>query len=358
MGDLEMAAASTWTNLFSGDQNTLDAAWALFMNNLLSYARLAPRELRDSILEGGGRWQGSGYGQGNLSRLIYDFTKVAVLATNFADYRDVVLVGLALFWRSASIPKELSGDAKSAAFQLCVALDKDDDKEDEEFTMELPWAEGLLPLSPSLSHIMKNMTVQLEQFERSKLLKDLPYFEGIDREANINNHRRDATVPVERVHRSWETASLNILRLIALLDTSLTSAQPPCDLSNSEILERLFSYALDLSKRIHDYRKQKSIPDATPVKNALFSKEDLALAKQNQSVNKLSSSSSSFSKGSFQMGKDRYANNNYGRQQRPQGQQFYSGSNRGGGGKGKGGGRGYGGGRPQGASGGSAPGNP
>ena len=33
--------------------------------------------------------------------------------------------------------------------------------------MELPWTEGLLPLSPSLSHIMKNMTVQLEQFERS-----------------------------------------------------------------------------------------------------------------------------------------------------------------------------------------------
>ena len=94
MGDLEMAVASTWTNLFSGDQNTLDAAWALFMHNLLSYARLAPRELRDSILEGGGRWRGSGYGQGNLSRLIYDFTKVAVLATNFDDYRDVVLVGL------------------------------------------------------------------------------------------------------------------------------------------------------------------------------------------------------------------------------------------------------------------------
>ena len=320
------------------------------MHNLLSYAPLAPRELRDSILEGGGRWRASGCGQGNLSRLIYDFTKVAVLATNFDDYRDVVLVGLALFWRSASIPKELNGDAKSAAFQLCEALDKPS-VEDEEFTMELPWTEGLLPLSPSLSHIMKNMTVQLEQFERSKLLKDLPY------EANINNHRRDATVPVEGVHRSWETASLNILRLIALLDNSLTSAQPPCDLSNSEILERLFSYALDLSKRIHEYRKQKSIPDATPVKNALISKEDLASAKQNQSVNKLNSSSSSFFKGSFQMGKDPYANNNYGRQQRPQGHQFSSGSNRGGGGKGKGVGRGYGGGHPQGASGGSAPGN-
>ena len=73
---------------------------------------------------------------------------------------------------------------------------------------------------------MKNMTSQLEQFERSKLLKDLPSFEGIEREASINNHHRDAMVPVERVHRSWMTASLTILRLIALLDNSLTSTQP------------------------------------------------------------------------------------------------------------------------------------
>ena len=49
----------------------------------------SPQELRDSILEGGGRCQGSGYGQDNFCRLIYDFTKVAILATNFADYRDV-----------------------------------------------------------------------------------------------------------------------------------------------------------------------------------------------------------------------------------------------------------------------------
>ena len=206
-----MAAASTWTNLFSGDHNTLDATWALFMHNLLSYARLAPQELRDSILEGGGRWQGSGYGQGNLSRLSYDFTKVAVFPTNFADYRDVVLVVLALFWRPASIAKDLNGDSKSAAFQLCEALEKPSE-EDEEFTMDLPWTEVLLPLSPSLSRIMKNMLTQLEQFERSNLVKDLPYFEGLEREAAINNHRRDAMVPVERVHRSWESASFAILR--------------------------------------------------------------------------------------------------------------------------------------------------
>ena len=58
--------------------------------------------------------------------------------------------------------------------------------------------------------------------------------------------------------------------------------------------------------------------------------------------------------------KDRYANNNYGRQQqRSQGHSsFSSGSNRSCGGKGRGGGRGYGGGRPQGAGGGSAPRNP
>ena len=98
--------------------------------------------------EGGGRWRGSGYGQGNLARLIHDFTKGAVLDTNFDDCRDVVLVGLALFWWSASIPKQLNGHAKSAAFQWCEPLEKPS-VEDEDFTMDLHWTEVLLLLSPS-----------------------------------------------------------------------------------------------------------------------------------------------------------------------------------------------------------------
>ena len=73
----------------------------------------------------------------------------------------MVLVGLALILAAGSIPKDLSGDPKSAAFQLCEALEKRSE-DHEEFTMDLPWTEALLPLSPSLSHIMKNMTTQLE----------------------------------------------------------------------------------------------------------------------------------------------------------------------------------------------------
>ena len=82
-------------------------------------------------------WQGSGHGQGSLPRLVHDFTKVTVLGTNFVDYGDVVLVRLPLFWRSASIPKDLSGDSKCAAFQLCEALEKPSE-DDEELTIDLP----------------------------------------------------------------------------------------------------------------------------------------------------------------------------------------------------------------------------
>ena len=58
---------NSWTDLFSGDEGTLDHAWKLFMEDLVPLVAIAPGGLQDNIIQGGGHWSGAGYGQGNLS---------------------------------------------------------------------------------------------------------------------------------------------------------------------------------------------------------------------------------------------------------------------------------------------------
>ena len=105
---------NSWQDLFSGDQGTLHHAWKLFMEDLVPLVAIAPEGLHDNIIQGGGHWSRAGYGQRNLSRLIFDMSKVRVLSTRFDVYRDVILVVLALYWHLNSLPKVLEGDAKQA----------------------------------------------------------------------------------------------------------------------------------------------------------------------------------------------------------------------------------------------------
>ena len=296
---------NSWADLFSGDQGTLDHAWKLFMDDLVPLVAIAPEGLQDNIIQGGGNWSGAGYGQGNLSRLIFDMSKVGVLSTRFDVYRDVILVALALHWRLNSLPKVLDGDAKQAAFALCDALGADAPGP------TLPWAVEELELSESFQSIWDNMKVQLEFEDRKRLLKDIPFFKGLPHDAACNNHRRDGNVAVDKVHKSWENATLNILRMLAVIDAKLVDPQAtPSDIVLDSIVGRTFAATTDLFVRIQEYRKQKSIPDAMSFKNPLFSKEDLALAAHNQKVNKASSYSSAFrNMPQNNQGQGRYNNN-------------------------------------------------
>ena len=100
---------------------------------------------------------------------------------------------------------------------------------------------------------------------------------------------------MDKVHKSWENSTLNILRMLAVIDAKLVDLQaPPSDVVLDTIVDRAFAATTDLFLRIQEYRKKKSIPDAMSFKNPLFSKEDLALAAHNQKVNKASSYSSAF----------------------------------------------------------------
>ena len=185
-------------------------------------------------------------------------------------YRDIVMVGLALVFKSHSLPKTLEGDAKSAAFGLCNVLENHSRKVEDPV---LPWAVKLLHLSSSQAHTVASMSKPLEGFERSRLLKDVPYFESLLAEASVNNHRGDGKNEMECIHRAWESSLLQILRMLASMDAMLAaddklSIQPA--ISADESLDRAFSVELDLSLRIREYRKSKGIPETVTPTNPLF----------------------------------------------------------------------------------------
>ena len=53
------------------------------MEGLVHLVAIAPQGSQDNIIQGGGHWSDAGYGQGNLSRLIFDMAMVGVLSTRF-----------------------------------------------------------------------------------------------------------------------------------------------------------------------------------------------------------------------------------------------------------------------------------
>ena len=53
------------------------------MENLVLLVAIVPKGLQHNNIHGGGQWSGAGYEEGNLSRLIFDMSKVGVLSTRF-----------------------------------------------------------------------------------------------------------------------------------------------------------------------------------------------------------------------------------------------------------------------------------
>ena len=151
---------------------------------------------------------------------------------------------LALHWRLNSLPKVLDGDAKQAAFALCDALGAGAP------TPSLPWSVEEIKLSESFQHIWDNMKVQLDFRDRKCLSMDIPFFKGVSHDATCNNHRRDDNVAVDKVHKSWEKATLNILRMSAVLDAKLVDPQAtPSDVVLDTIVDRTFAATTDLFLR-------------------------------------------------------------------------------------------------------------
>ena len=225
----------------------LDAAWKAFLADFRQLSRLVPFELRQSVVIAGQRWEGHGYGVFTFSRLSFDLCGHGVLASIFDACRNVILVALALYWQVQDMPIIIEGEAKDAAFAICASLTKEDDeklkevpKDNEETPVAMPWALSTLLLPETYKRIMGNLKHSLEDADRARLSRDVLFFEGLLRDAAINNHRRDSSLRAERVHRAWENEICKALRLLVQLDFSLQPAGDS-DLEREDLFERLYS---------------------------------------------------------------------------------------------------------------------
>ena len=277
---------NSWSTLVSDDENIRNVAWSAFVGNLKTYVRLVPQEVRGAVVEKGMQWNGAGYGQGSLGRLIYELSGECVLSVSFDEYRNVVLVALALYWTLPTMPLVLEGSAKAAAFAICKVLSDEDSKPSSAPSVRMPWKLQQTPLPKQYSEIIKKLTHSLDDSERAHLLKDVPFFTDLPHDPPVNNHGKDASVAIERTHRAWESQVYKAIRLLVSLDLSMEDDSSSVPFEPEALCERLFSILLDLALRMQEHRKAKSIPESLPHKNPLFSKADLALAKSNSELNR------------------------------------------------------------------------
>jgi hypothetical protein len=101
---------------------SFEAAWKAFILELPILAPLVNEQARASVVAAVENWQGSGFGQSQLALLLFQWTGVKLLSSDFGKYRDIVAAALALFYGSSAPPKDLVGDDLQAAFALASLL--------------------------------------------------------------------------------------------------------------------------------------------------------------------------------------------------------------------------------------------
>ena len=213
---------NSWSTLVSDDENIRNVAWSAFVGNLKTYVLLVPQEVRGTVVEKGKQWNGAGYGQGSLGHLIYELSRECVLSVDFDEYRNVVLVALALYWTLPTMPVVLEGSAKAAAFAICKVLSDEDSKPSSAPSVRTPWELGQTPLpNKQYSETVKKLTHSLDDSERARLLKDVPFFTDLPHDRPVNNHGKDASLAIERAHRAWESQVHKAIRLLVSLDLSM-----------------------------------------------------------------------------------------------------------------------------------------
>ena len=123
----------------SDDEKSRNVAWSAFVAYLKTYVRLVPQEVRGAVVERGKQWNGAGYGQGSLGRLIYELSGECYLSVDLDEYHNVVLVALALYWTLPTMPLVLEGSAKAASFAICTVLSDEDFKPPSTPSIRMPW---------------------------------------------------------------------------------------------------------------------------------------------------------------------------------------------------------------------------
>ena len=231
-------------------------------------------------------------GQASLSRMIYSWTGVRILTSDWTRYRDVFDIALVLYYRLPNLPKDLVGEYAEAAFKLCDKLDSvddmvdgdDDNKDKAKGAMPMPWDAPHIPLLPHLLDCWNNTRTAMDAADKGRLLKDVPFVSELPHEGQCNNHWGDRANKNDQLYKNWQTQLLQALRVAANFESVLQGEES--DFTAEDLFLRLFTLLADLETKVRDQCKLGSIPHSVARANPLFGKEELATAALQGKINK------------------------------------------------------------------------
>ena len=296
--------------LLSGEQVVYERAWGAFFFNYEAVMELLKNnstEVLRNVLAAGERWNGSSWDTTKAAKAIRELTELVLVTGNFQEYLKVFLYSLALSG-GVDVPNiELSERAGDASFHLGdlwtsglqqggeeqgarglhgaigagMQVDQDDDEEDEE-EERLPWEEELKNLPADLRVCLEKVSGGY-RFPIRSTLHDLPCYNGLKRQAEVNNHLRDGQGQGDRWLRGVQQRVLHLLRFMAAAH-DLRAAGAGSE-EQKLLALKTFTFLAELEQVVLRERKRRSLPGSVlQQENTLFSKEDLSGMREQRAI--------------------------------------------------------------------------
>jgi hypothetical protein len=162
----------------------------------------------------------------------------------------------------------------------------DEDSEPETGASPLPWEDQGEPLPGDLNQVHKRFQQGLLQVDGRALLEDMPRWAEMKTKAEANNHRGDASRPLDKALKQCQQKVLGLQRIYPVLHHYIPSDGE--EGIQAHILgQQFFACLLELERWCLNKRKEASLPNSiTPVDPQLFSSEDLRNDQQVQKINR------------------------------------------------------------------------
>jgi hypothetical protein len=287
----------------SADAAVSAVAWSSLCRSPQTVYTLNPQDWAQ-VMNRGAQWQGqaAGYNPTSATMILRTCTAKTILSTDMNYYRLIFLYAFALCFEmewDATFPV-LNAEQTDAAFLLQEYINDHPDNNLGDVEEELPWDKQKLPLSQVLQLAYKRAEAPMTHEVRKELLKKLPLVEGIPEFAKENNFKTDATREADKIHKAWEKSLDEGLRVLACLDAKLNNEDEELvEGTKKELMTTAFFLFAELQHRIQDYRRTTSVPGSVTKDkdNLLFTKEEVATAKLQRSVDSMRSKGGYNSKG-------------------------------------------------------------
>jgi hypothetical protein len=241
-----------------------------------------------------------------MQPVLHALTGVALVQSQFSQYRDCWLYSLALLYEVEVSHLDLCDKSSDAAFALCALLaqymgspglpqqaeEDANEEDDQESPSRLEWDEQLAPLPGELSLIWQGVKGSARKLDLRQLLETVPKFMDLPNQAPTNNHRLDGKKDQDKSIKAWSQSLLHSLRVQAYIFQLMLVGKNPQMVKI--LFEQHFQMTTELYHKLCNARKEFSIPGSVPTtQDVLFDKDSLQLAQQQQKVNRAGFSFSS-----------------------------------------------------------------